>query len=52
MLVITDEENGRVARFKISNACLTWFPRDQQKGYILSWKDLGDFAVRNGKKQK
>ena len=50
-LLISDEA-GRIARIKISNGFLTWFPKDQKNGYVLSWKALGEFAVQNGIRKK
>ena len=51
-LTITDDGNGRIGRIKISNAKFTWIPSDQQKGYVLSWKDLGELAAKNGTKEQ
>ena len=51
-LVITDDTNGRIGRCKISNATLTWFPKDQKKGFVLNWTQLGEFAINNGTKKK
>ena len=51
-LEINDPNNGRGGRMKISNDKLIWFPKDQQKGYEITWQQLGDFAAKNGMKQK
>ena len=50
-LTITDTKLGRMGRVQISNAKLIWIPTDQQKGYVLSWKKLGELAVQEGKRE-
>ena len=51
-LRISDTNKGSMGRLTITNGSLTWFPDDKQKGYVFTWKELGDFAVINGKQQK
>lgn len=44
------EDNEKIGALHISKGAAVWFPVNAQKGYKVSWHDLGEFMEKNGKK--
>ncbi len=43
--------NEKFGRIKISNATITWYPKDAVKGYSMSVEQFAEWAEKNGTKK-
>lgn len=44
------KDKEKLGELRVSNGSVVWFPKNKRQGYRISWMQLDDLFVKNGKK--